>query len=416
MPRSRKRRTRPVSHDLRRARRRRDRRLKTLDDIVNTPPTEAEAAAYVAALEAGARGDVAESLRREFEAMGRVSTPHLAVVKDLLDLGDAAPPWAYSRFCADLAYRRMLLAEHQGVQQAVRVVLAALHPSTYAALDDPRSLTRVGTQIAAMDPLAVDLAVFEFGGLRDYLDDVARPGLLDRADRVHEWASAPMGVYGFVDFRGCRLVLHDLVADEEVEVLNVGAMSETDDDRALVGRVVPISAEPGLMFAARPVAVDPVTAFDVAARIADGTDLGWLVALGAAVDAGRLPERFHMYGMTPLTTDLTILDPIEGDEGAAVEEPPQLRRWRARGYPPLVVNALGVLGVCLLAAGRGDWEAAVAAPHVSAALQTPGAFEAAMVECAGPETAQAWRLLAAVVPEHVVDHCRMLAERAALAA
>jgi len=42
----------------------------------------------------------------------------------------------------------------------------------------------------------------------------------------------------------------------------------------------------------------------------------------------------------------------------------------------------------------------------------PGAFEAAAIECTGPDTTDAWRILAAVVPEHVAERCRILARLA----
>ncbi|MEO7269476.1 MAG: hypothetical protein ABIW49_09770 [Knoellia sp.] len=68
----------------------------------------------------------------------------------------------------------------------------------------------------------------------------------------------------------------------------------------------------------------------------------------------------------------------------------------------------------LIGAGVSDQAAAGVGPHVAAALTTPGAFAAAQTECTGPDAADAWRVLAGVVPDHLTELCRLLAEQAGL--
>lgn len=362
-----------------------------------------------AALDAGARGDLEGSLRHELSGMVFLDSPRYAKLQDLATLGDAAPAWAYSRWCLDLAYRSMLVDPDPRVDHALKMVLAALYPGSLGSvIGDPTTLRVLGTQVAAMDTLVADVALFELDGLHDYLGQVARPGLIERTDRIAEWADASMGVFAHRATRGCRLVLTDMSTGRDVEALNIGAMSMVGEEH-LVGRLVPISAEPGLMFASRPVPVDPATAGDVVDALGDEPELlTWLFALGLAVELDRADEGFHLVGITPYTSDLPYMLPAddEPDESTYVGD------LRAKGYSEPVANALGSIEVALVAAGLGDSGAAAASPHVAAALSLPGGFEAAMAECTSPESAQAWALLAAVVPEHVAPWCRELAERA----
>lgn len=363
-----------------------------------------------AALDAGARGDLEACLRHELSGAVVLESPRYAQLHDLLDLGDAAPAWAYSRWCLDLAYRTMLLDPVPLADHAVKMVLAALYPESLGrALGDLTAFRVLGTRVAAIDTVVEDVALFELGGLHDYLDHVAQPGLIGRADRIAEWADARMGVFAYRATRGCRLVLTDMRTGRDVEVLNIGAMSMVGEEH-LVGRLVPISAEPGLMFASRPIPVDPATAEDIADAALDDElgSLTWLFALGLAVELDRAPEGFHVVGITPYSSDLPYLI-SSGDEP---EEAPYIAELRAKGYSEDVAHAVGSIDVALLAAELSDQGAAAAGPHVTAALTIPGGFDAAIVECTAPETAKAWELLTAVVPEHVAPRCRELAERA----
>ena len=103
--------------------------------------------------------------------------------------------------------------------------------------------------------------------------------------------------------------------------------------------------------------------------------------------------------------EVSLRDEKPSEAGRLVE-------LRAKGYSADVANALGVLEVGLIAAGVSDQAAAVVAPHVAAALAIPGTFAAAQAECTGPDTADAWRVLAGVIPEHLTEQCRLLAAQA----
>jgi len=363
---------------------------------------------FAAAIDAAARGDVRATI--EHELAGLVVEESLTVprLEDLL-LSDPAPAWAYSRWCVDQAMRWMLFHEDPRTDEAVRLTLACTHAEKLDTLvDDPLRLTEYGTLVAACDWVCHQLAVYELGGLRDFLDVKAEPGLVDRADQVRAWPASPMGVYEFMGIVGPTLVLRDVVDGAEVRVLNVGAMSDRSPDAYLVGRIVPVSVEPGLMFESRPVVVDLTTAQEVAARIDVDQPLGWLVALAAARDEGRLPIGFSCTEQTPFTSDLTIMAPQDRAEPVA----PRMQDLIDRGHSAAVADAIGVLEVGLIAAEVNADSVGPVVPHVTAALQVPGAFEAAIDECTGPGTAQGWLLLAEAAPEHVRQRCLDLAARA----
>lgn len=341
-----------------------------------------------------------------------IQSLHRFVMQDLVNHGDAAPAWAYSRWCLDLAYRSMLLAQDPRTDAAVRYVLATLYPdSVERAAEDEDEWRFLGTRLAASDDAVQDIALFEMGGLADYLREVAEPGLLSRTDRIDEWAQASVGVYRLEALQGCRRVLCDLVTGDRVEVLNNGSSMAGLQD-ALIGRVVPITDEPGLMFAHHPMCVDEQTAETVATAVRSGEPLAWLAGLADAMVEGGLAEGFHDVPITPFTSDLPVPEVSRHDEqpsGAG-----RIVELRAKGHSAEVANALGVLEVALIAAGISDQAAAVVSPHVAAAFATPGAFATAQVECTGPDTADAWRVLAGVVPDHLTEKCLKLAQLAVI--
>jgi hypothetical protein len=383
----------------------------SLRDLILQGPDDHAVGCIAKALEAGSRGDAVASLTHDLEGGFIVQSPHRFIMQDFITQGSAAPAWAWSRWCLDLAYRTMLMRNDPCADEGVRHVMALLHLETMERLlEDETELRIFGTRLAAGDHLVADLALFEFGGLQTYLDQVAQPGLLARTDRIREWAMTPTGAYELLDHRGCRLVLRDLLDDTEVHALNIGATCGGSDG-AFVGRLVPISVEPGLMFAQRPLTVEVPVALRVAEGIRSGEPLGWLWALSSAAHEAGLEEGFHRTPPTPYTSDLPMPEIVVGDT-AKESQAGRLVEWRAKGHSALVANALGVLHVGLIAAGISDGAAAVVSPHVASALSTPGAPEAAAEECCGPGTAGPWRILAGVVPEHLAARAEALADRA----
>ena len=135
--------------------------------------------------------------------------------------------------------------------------------------------------------------------------------------------------------------------------------------------------------------------------------MAWLVRLSEAMFQHGLREGFHATPTTPFTSDLPFLDIDEHRD--APSEAGRIVELRAKGHSSEVANALGVLEVGLIAAGVSDEAAAVVGPHIAAVLAIPAVFAAAQEECTGTGTADGWRVLAGVVPDHLTEHCLRLA-------
>ena len=369
-----------------------------------------------AAADAAARGDARAAYEHEIEGLLVEGSAWPARLQELISLGPNGSGWPFARWAVDQAYRWMLLERDPRTDAAVRLVLDALHlDHVQGLLDDPVALKEYGTMVAACDWVVQQIAVFDLGGLGDFLDVRAEPGLLDRADLVREWPNAPMGAYAGRGSRGPSLVLEDLATGDEIEVLNIGALSERDSDAFLLGRLVAISDSPYLMFESRPLEIDAETASDVVTLSADGDDdgLGWLDALAMARLGGRLRRGFSCNERTLYLTDLTVMD---SREGGVCGDSPRVRDLRAQGYTAAVANALGVIEVCLLAVDVDRSVAGRAAPHLRAAFAVPGAFEAASEECVDARWTSAWSTLAASVDGRARNQCEQLGELCRVAA
>ena len=121
------------------------------------------------ALEAGAGGDASACLAHELSGPVIAESPHGFILKDLVDQGDLAPSWAYSRWCLDLAYRSMLLSCDPRTDEAVRLVMGTLCPDSVGACSSEADWRFLRTMLAARDHAVQDLALFELGGQADNL-------------------------------------------------------------------------------------------------------------------------------------------------------------------------------------------------------------------------------------------------------
>ncbi len=337
---------------------------------------------------------------------------HRHRLRQIVDLGDDAPGWVYARWCLDQAYRWVLLNEDPRTDDMVRVVLAATHLDHVDLLrDDPEALQEYGTLVAATDWLAEQLCVYTAGGLSGFLEDRAGPGLLARADLVAEWPDAPLGIYRLREMRDSVLVLHDLVHDSIVEVLNVGAFAEQPTD-VVLGRVVPISTPPGLMFDSRPVPLDEQTASEAAIAMRGPDPLGWLDALTTGREEGRLERGFSCQGQTLFSSDIVP----ERSAPARQEKPGRLLGLLEEGLGENVANGIMVAEVALIAAVVSAGSICALGPHLTAVLTDSQVFAAALDHCTAPEHETAWRRLASVTSPPVRERCLELAAQCRRAA
>jgi len=418
MPSSRKRRRRaPLTQAQLKQRRQRERRQPERELVATLRPgqslehllTEDDHAAMEAEMNASARGDARLAWEHHMSGLVVEESMHRHRLREIVDLGGDAPGWVYSRWCLDQAYRWMLVSRDLRADDMVRVVLGATHLDHVEQLmDRPTALTEYGTLVAASDWLTEQLCLYTAGGLRDFLDVRAEPGLLEHADLVREWAGAWLGVHQLEEIRGPALVVRNLVDNAVCEVLNLGAFNERSPDVAL-GRVVPISTPPFHMFDSRPVPLDPETALHAAEVMRGPDELAWLDALSAGRDAGRLQRGFSCTQQTMYSSDLVVELPAHEPHNA--DPPGRMRELLAAGLDEHVANGVMVAEVALIAARVSDGAAAVVAPHLATALVDSRVFAAVLTHCAGEEQEGPWRRLAASTWSPVRERCLEIAKR-----
>ena len=381
-----------------------------LSDIL----TEEDHRLMRAHMDAAARGD-ARAAYEHLVAGAMVEgtiTPYL--LRELVLLGDDAPGWMYSRWCADQSYRWMLLEEDQRTDTAVRQTMIMAHwDRVEPILDDEVAFLELGSRIAGGDRLCSELATFEYAGLRDFLDVKADPALLDRCDRIGEWAEARMGGFVLEQPVAGALQVRDLAEGATLEVLNLGALSDRAPGAAVIGRLVPISVDPGLMFESRPIDVDLETARQVARAVAAGDPDDWVPVIGDARRDGRLPYAFSCGRQTLYSSDLVPLEPFEDPGGGSASGPPpgRLVELLDAGLDDYQANGVMVAEVALIVVrvSGADGVASVG-PHLAAVMYEPRVFEALQVHCAESEHARGWRLLASGLPEPARSRCLAMAE------
>lgn len=190
----------------------------------------------------------------------------------LAALGPILPGWATSRWI--LAQALQCLDERTRGRGLTALEVAVRTRGGQGALPgvDP-----VDARCDVMDRDWVYRQVFlyELGGLEHFLRRVATPDLLVGADRIEDWARAPMGAYRLVAESRPLLTWEDLGSGRTVETPNIGSATLLEPGDCAIGRAVPI--EEGTMFEAAPLFVPESAADRVVADPA-----GWLDAVEAA--------------------------------------------------------------------------------------------------------------------------------------
>lgn len=357
------------------------------------------------ALDAEARGDASGAWAHHMSGLIVEESLTHHNLRELALLGDDAPAWMCSRWAVDQSLRWMLVGEDPRCDEIVRLVLAGLHDDQLdRLLGDPVALKEYGTLVAATDWVYQQLAAYEYGGLRDFLDARAEDGLLERLDHIDEWERSAVTSYELVTVRDDVIEVRRLTDGVTEELLNLGATTDIEPGAHVVGRVVPTSAWPFAMFESRPLPVDSETARAVGERMAGEDDLGWFWALAEAHGEGRLPS-----GTTCRNTTLWSTDVIP-DRGRSTGEPsPRMRDLMGAGLSEYVANCVTVVGVGLIVAEVTGDVGAVAS-HVTASMIDPRVHDALRHHGVGPDRGPLWRVLAAGTPSPVRERCLELAE------
>ena len=228
------------------------------------------------------RGDAVGALkamrRRPFGPDGKVFwRPSRGFqLAQLAELGPDAPQWAVSRWILAQALQHLSERDHgRGTRTRSRRALQAvtdlhgrapLGAPCLRASDDHEQ-----TQIIDHDWVYRQVHLFELGGLDAFLSDGASADLVARADRIRDWALAPMGGFTYVGSSSATLLWLDLVSLETVVTPNIGSAIHLVPGSTVIGRLVP--AGDGVMFECAPLAVPRALARAVATDPAHWLDL-----------------------------------------------------------------------------------------------------------------------------------------------
>jgi hypothetical protein len=243
----------------------------------------------------------------------------------------------------------------------------------------------------ALDWMCRELALFEMGGLGEYLSAMAQPPLLRRADRIMAWPAARMSAFRIEGVAGGTVTLTDLGSGDRREVLSIGHLAD-GIGLCVVGRLAPMRCEPGWIFESRPLEVTDAVAEEVG-RLVDESPRAWTGVVGDAVATGELDWSLEPLAcLTPVSSDLLPYT------------------WSAPDGE-LPEAAYDVCENALSAAAHGGVWAVRAAPYMAAVLINPHVHAAAIERLTSPVHAEAWRAIAANTHEPVRARCLDLSDR-----
>jgi hypothetical protein len=351
-----------------------------------------------AAADAELRGDPAAALRH-YEAISMFSDSlHHQRLRQLVELGDQAPAWLWSRWLTVQARRPLWSgSDSSEPDPALPVALEVAYPEgiDLTKIEDV-SMDVFVVSLYERDWVLRQLIVFEEGRLRELVDGIASPYLIDRADHVEDWASAAMGGFRLDSDEGGELQLTDLADGTRVDVLDLGLATEHWPGTHFLGRLVPTSVAPGLMFEWRPLPVDEETA-QMVARCPDQ----WLATVASAARNGKLPLMFSYLEDSAMTSDLPVrswMGLVDHEDIADLPTSDGLI-----DYDDVAMVVLGKLLAVMAGGGRPGLEAA--RHFAEALLLEPGLSDRIQEEFGRARFALAWRVLAGIVREPARSRC-----------
>ncbi len=335
------------------------------------------------------RGDAATALSLHRSVPFFRRSTHGDRLQQLADLGSAAPGWLVNRWATIQARRRMWTGGDQtGANRALQLLVPLIYPGRIPferiGCDHPQ---QVLPWINELDLAVRQADVYDLGALRRFVNDHASDELLDRTDEIVGWVDAPMRAcrIEYVDGQRTRPVrARDLTSGEELELLDLGA--DLAPGQHVVGRVVPISVAPGLMFDWRPM---PVSA-EAAEAVAEDPRR-WLTTIHSLLVEGVLEPGFAHLPEASLTSDL--------DRHAWMSE-----EDRAADVDPMTVVERAVHQALT---GTSPLEGA---RHRLGDLVLDPAFNASMRwRLVAPELEAGWLRLSRALPGHARARCEEMA-------
>jgi hypothetical protein len=248
------------------------------------------------------------------------------------------------------------------------------------------------------------LHLYDLGGLQHFLRRAASSDLVAGADRIHDWASAPMGGFRLRERHPTTVGWVDLATDDDVVTANIGSAALAVPGDCVIGRLVPI--EDGAMFEGVPLLVPD----DVARRVADDP-AAWVDALRALPGGTANPAHQPAGDLTGLVSDVPSLVwqicLCQATELRDAVDPPSVEALAS------AVLELGRASLDAAREPRGDeidpWSC------VAAALLSPDGL-AGLAESVGPDDCPLLLRLADVLAEPAATWCRLVAEETSQAA
>lgn len=344
--------------------------------------------------EAERRGDAATAMalieERLFAPDGKVFWRPWRILRlgQLELFGPWLPRWATSRWLIEQALQDISQAPRVAVSEAIAVAV-----EIQGGADKVGRPSGEDHRIKVIDGDWVfrQYLLYDKGRLASFLRR-APADLVAGADRIHEWARAPM--------RGFRLrhrlpqmtIWEDVGTGEPVETSNIGSAALVIPGECVIGRIVPI--DDGRMFETVPLSVPEAVAQAVASEPG-----GWIGVLRDARTAGvEISTGDHRFGfLTDVAPDISAL--------AVYDELRVLTDYPARGR-------------ALIRAAREELESPVIAPDevdmwacIATEILHPNVFTA-LVQDARPDDADLFARLGSMLGEPAATFCRQLADGA----
>ena len=255
-----------------------------------------------ACLRAEAEGDADVALEILRNCRGFCTRSWQRLVKEPLRLGNSAPTWVLGRWIRSQALRWMMIEHDERLARSAREAIDATWMVKILDVGEsfPHELL---VEAAHLDAVCHHRALYDLGGLADYVDLRLGTPLRERIPMIRQWADSEMAFYNLVSTSGryARVIRSDHPA---VEVRDLGYFSGLPDGTLFLGRIVPIAERPGHVFEEPPIEIDPVTAEHILYGSPSLKLPLWLEALGTAVAEGRMPVGVASYGPTGFVSDL----------------------------------------------------------------------------------------------------------------
>ena len=357
-----------------------------------------------AAADAELKGDPVTALRHYESIACFAGSLHHRRLRLLAELGDEAPGWLWARWLTVQARRPLWTgSESTGPNPALETALKVAYPHGIdLSRGDGLSPDVFLASMYQRDWVTRQLTVYEYGGLRHLVEDLAGPRLLEHADHPAAWVSAPMGGYRLdsESDSGGLLVLTDLADGQPVEILDLGLAAEHEPGTHFLGRLVPTTTQPGRMFEWRPLQVDPTTARRVAAHPAT-----WLEIIAEQAATGALPM---MFSYQDDDTSMAF-DGLDRSWLGLLETEDIDRLPTTDGLIDYEDVALAVLPKVLRVAEHCPEHLGAVRHYAEALLLEPGVHEQAREHFGGFRHVLAWSTLADVLREPARSRCLDLA-------